>query len=83
MKNNPAPDVPIPSEEEIKFMKERLTRCLQLLKLYRDDKISKTSFDLIEKSPVNGLKSRNGNWIIPLNAIAGSCLLNQRVFSQS
>jgi hypothetical protein len=83
MKNNRAPDVPIPSEEEIKFMKERLTRCLQLLKLNRDDKISKTSVDLIEKSPVNGLKSRNGNWIIPLNAIAGSCLLNQRVFSQS
>ena len=83
MKNNRAPDVPTPSEEEIKFMKERLTRCLQLLKLNRDDKISKTSFNLIEKSPVNGLKSRNGNWIIPLNAIAGSCLLNQRVFSQS
>jgi hypothetical protein len=30
-----------------------------------------------------GLKSQNGNWIRPLNAIAGSCLLNQRVFSQS
>jgi hypothetical protein len=24
-----------------------------------------------------------GRWIVPLNAIAGSCLLNQRVFSQS
>lgn len=64
-------------------MKERLTRCLQLLKLNHDDKITKTAFDLIEKSSVNGLKSRNGNWIIPLNAIAGSCLLNQHVSSQS
>jgi hypothetical protein len=64
-------------------MKERLTRCLQLLKLNHDDKITKTAFDLIEKSGTYGLKSRNGNWIIPLNAIAGSCLLNQRMFSQS
>jgi hypothetical protein len=83
VKNNHTPDAPFPSEEETKFMKERLTRCLQLLKLNHDDKISKTAFDLIEKSSVNGLKSRNSNWIIPLNAIAGSCLLNQRVFSQS
>lgn len=64
-------------------MKERLTRCLQLLKLNHVDKITKTAFDLIEKSGTYGLKSRNGNWIIPLNAIAGSCLLNQRVISQS
>jgi hypothetical protein len=64
-------------------MKERLTRCLQLLKLNHDDKITKIAFDLIEKSGTYGLKSRNGNWIIPLNAIAGSCLLNQRVISQS
>ena len=64
-------------------MKERLTRCLQLLKLNPDDKLTKTAFDLIEKSATRGLKSSNGNWIIPLNAIAGSCLLNQRMFSQS
>jgi hypothetical protein len=83
VKNNHTPDAPMPSEEETKFLKERLTRCLQLLKLNHDDKISRTAFDLIEKSSVNGLKSRNRNWIIPLNAIAGSCLLNQRVFSQS
>jgi hypothetical protein len=83
VKNNRASDVPVPSEEEIRFMKERLTRCLQLLKLVRDDKISKTAFDLLEKSSVYGLKSQNGNWIRPLNAIAGSCLLNQRAFSQS
>jgi hypothetical protein len=82
-KSNHTSDVPVPSEEEKKCMKERLTRCLQLLKLNHDDKITKTAFDLIEKSSVNGLKSRNGNWIIPLNAIAGSCLLNQRVSSQS
>ena len=83
MKNNRASDVSVPSDEEIRFMKERLTRSLQLLKLDRDDKISKMAFDLLEKSSMNGLKSRNGNWIRPLNAIAGSCLLNQRVFSQS
>jgi hypothetical protein len=82
-KSNHTSDVSIPSEEEIKCMKERLTRCLQLLKLNHDGKITKTAFDLIEKSSVNGLKSRNGNWIIPLNAMAGSYLLNQRVSSQS
>ena len=82
-KSNHTSDVSIPSEEEKKCMKERLTRCLQLLKLNHDGKITKTAFDLIEKSSVNGLKSRNGNWIIPLNAIAGSFLLNQRVSSQS
>ena len=82
-KSNHTSDVSIPSEEEKKCMKERLTRCLQLLKLNHDDKITKTAFDLLEKSSVNGLKSRNGNWIIPLNAIAGSFLLNQRVSSQS
>src|SRR5215216_3345932 len=63
-------------------MKERLTRTLQLLKLNRDDRISKTAFELVEKSSIFG-KSRNSNWITPLNAIAGSCLLNQRIFSQS
>jgi hypothetical protein len=83
VKNNHASDVPVPSEDEIRFMKERLTRCLQLLKLDRDDKISKTAFDLLEKSSMYGLKSQNGNWIRPLNAIAGSCILNQHVFSQS
>jgi hypothetical protein len=82
-KSNHTSDIPVPSEEEKKCMKERLTRCLQLLKLNHDDKITKTAFDLIEKSSVNGLKSRNSNWIIPLNAIAGSCLLNQHVSSQS
>jgi hypothetical protein len=83
MKNNHTSDVPLPSGEEIKCMKERLTRCLQLLKLDRDDKISKMAFDLLEKSSMYGLKSQNGNWIRPLNAIAGSCILNQRIFSQS
>jgi len=82
-KSNHTSDVSVPSEEEKRCMKERLTRCLQLLKLNHDDKITKTAFDLIERSSVNGLKSRNGNWIIPLNAIAGSCLLNQRVSPQS
>ncbi|MDQ3838668.1 MAG: hypothetical protein M3297_05300 [Thermoproteota archaeon] len=60
-----------------------MTRCLQLLKLYNDERVSKTAFDLIEKTSVNGSRSRNGNWIVPLDAIAGSCLLNQRVLSQS
>jgi hypothetical protein len=77
------PNVPAPSDEEIKCMKERLTRCLQLLKRDSDGKLSKTAFDLLEKSSMYGLKSQNGNWIRPLNAIAGSCLLNQRIFSQS
>ena len=82
MRSSQDPDVPAPSDEEIKCMKERLTRCLQLLKLNHDDKISKMAFELVEKSSIFGM-SQNSNWIAPLNAIAGSCLLNQRVFSQS
>jgi hypothetical protein len=82
VKSSQDPSIPAPSDEEIRCMKERLTRSLQLLKLNQDDRISKTAFDLLEKSSIFG-KSQNSNWITPLNAIAGSCLLNQRIFSQS
>ena len=66
-------------------MKERLTRCLQLLKIDNDDQISKTAFKLIEKaiSEQTAKKTNVGEWITALNAIAGSCILNQWVFSQS
>src|SRR5215204_4171329 len=64
-------------------MKERLTRCLQLLKINHNDQISKTAFKLIEKPSDQASKTQHGNWIIALNSIAGSCLLNQRAFSQS
>jgi hypothetical protein len=65
-------------------MKERLTRCLQLLKINHDDEISKTAFELIEESGnQTTIKTRHGKWIIALNAIAGSCLLNQRALSHS
>jgi hypothetical protein len=62
-----------------------LTRCLQLLKINLDDRIRKTAFELIEKShdQTRTMKTQHGKWIIALNAIAGSCLLNQHVFSQS
>src|SRR5215211_3963354 len=69
--------------EELKSMKERLTRCLQLLKINHDDQISKTAFELIEKSDDQTINTRHGKWIIALSAIAGSCILNQRIFSQS
>jgi hypothetical protein len=65
-------------------MKERLTRCLQLLKISLDDQISKTAFELIEKSKDQTTTiQQDRNWINTLNAIAGSCFLNQRVLSQS
>ncbi|HEU4824779.1 MAG TPA: hypothetical protein VFS97_15260 [Nitrososphaeraceae archaeon] len=79
-------DSPTQYEEELKSMKERLTRCLQLLNInYNDNQISTTAFKLIEKalSEQTTKKTYLGQWIIALNTIAGSCLLNQRVFSQS
>ena len=79
--NNTDKDTPSQSEQELNFMKERLTRCLQLLKINHDDQISKTAFKLIENG--HARKTQHGNWIIALNSIAGSCLLNQRAFSQS
>lgn len=71
-------------KEKLKCMKERLTRCLQLLKIDHDNQVSKTAFDLIEKT-VSDLvkKTQYGEWITALNAIAGSCILNQRILSQS
>jgi hypothetical protein len=79
-------DSPTLYEEELKSMKERLTRCLQLLKInYNDNQISKTAFKLIEKAihEQTAKKTYLGQWIIALNAIAGSCILNQRIPSQS
>ena len=67
-------------------MKERLTRCLQLLKInYNDNQIGKTAFKLIEIAvhEQTTKKTYVGQWIIALNVIAGSCILNQRIFSQS
>jgi hypothetical protein len=66
-------------------MKERLARCLQLLKINHDNnQISKTAFELIEKSNNQATTIQQGrDWIIVLNAIAGSCILNQHVLSQS
>jgi hypothetical protein len=87
MKDSPnIKDSPTQYEEELKSMKERLNRCLQLLNInYNDNQISKTAFKLIEKalSEQTAKKTYLGQWIIALNAVAGSCLLNQRVFSQS
>src|SRR5919197_5529900 len=72
-------------EEELKSMKERLTRCLQLLKIDNDNQISKTATKLMEIAvhEQTAKKIHVGQWIIALNVIAGSCLLNQRIFSQS
>jgi hypothetical protein len=64
-------------------MKETLIRCLQLLKINHDDQISKTAFELIEKSNDQTIKTQYEKWIIALNAIADSCLLNQRALSHS
>ena len=75
---------PTQYEQELKCMKERLTRCLQLLKINHDDQISKTAFELIEKSNDQATTTiQDRDWINALNAIAGSCFLNQRVLSQS
>jgi hypothetical protein len=74
---------PVQRGEEMKLMKERLTRCLQLLKINHDERMRKTAFELIEKSNDFESRSQHWGWITALNAIAGSCLLNQRAFSQS
>jgi hypothetical protein len=81
--NHTTNDTPAQYEEEIKCMKERLTRCLQLLKINHSERMSKTAFELIEKFSDRGRVSRHGSWIGALNAIAGSCLLSQRALSQS
>ena len=71
-------------KEKLKCMKERLTRCLQLLKIDHDNQISKTAFELIEKTVFDqSKKTQYGEWITALNAIAGSCVLNQQILSQS
>src|SRR5215216_3878404 len=74
-----------PTQQELQCMKERLIRCLQLLKINHDNQISTTAFKLIEKAVHEQIPKKPyfGQWIIALNAIAGSCVLNQRVFSQS
>jgi hypothetical protein len=64
-------------------MKERLTRCLQLLKINHDDQISKTAFELIERSKDQATTIQDRDWINALNAIADSYFLNQRVLSQA
>jgi hypothetical protein len=79
--NHTTNDTPAQYEEEIKCMKERLTRCLQLLKKNNDKQISKTAFKLIEND--HSGETPYGSWIIALNAIAGSCILSQRELSQS
>jgi hypothetical protein len=68
-------------EQELKCMKERLTRSLQLLKINHDSPITKTAYKLIENDQLKN--PQHGNWIIALNAIAGSCVLTQWVLSQS
>jgi len=71
-------------KEKLKCMKERLTRCLQLLKIDHNNQISKTAFELIEKTASDqSKKTQYGEWITALNAIAGSCVLNQQILSQS
>src|SRR5215216_7996382 len=74
-----------PTQQELQCMKERLIRCLQLLKINHDNQISTTAFKLIEKAVHEQIPKKPyfGQWIIALNAIAGSCVLYQRVFSQS
>ena len=71
-------------KEKLKCMKERLTRCRQLLKIDHGSQISKTAFELIEKTVFDqAKKTQYGEWITALNAIAGSCVLNQQILSQS
>ena len=74
---------PTQYEQEIKCMKERLTRCLQLLKINPNDQVSKTAFELIERSKDQATTIQDRDWINALDAIAGSCFLNQRILSQA
>ena len=83
--NHSAKDTPSQYEQELQCMKERLTRCLQLLKINHDIQISTTASKLIQKGIHEQTIKKHylGQWIVALNAIAGSCVLNQRVFPQS
>ena len=85
MKDITVKDIPLQYEQELNFVKERLIRCLQLLKLNPNDQVSKSAFKLIEKAIHKQItkKPHFKQWIIVPDAIAGSCLLNQQVFSQS
>ena len=62
---------------------QELKRSMHLLKINQHGQIAKTAFELIEKSSDLETTLQHGKWIIALNAMAGSCFLNQRVFSQS
>jgi len=81
--NRSIDNTPSEYEEEIKCMKERLTRCLQLLKVNQDSQIGKTAFELLEKTSRQSGKPQHGSWISAVDSIAGSCLVNQSAFSQS
>jgi hypothetical protein len=58
--NRSIDNTPSKSEEDIKCMKERLTRSLQLLKVNQDSQIGETAFELLEKTSRQSGKPQHG-----------------------
>jgi hypothetical protein len=60
-----------------------LKQIMDVLKINQDSQVAKTAFELMENSYDALSKLQHVKWVITLNAVAGSCFLNQRVLSQS
>jgi hypothetical protein len=69
-------------EEAMKFLKEALTRCLQMLKIGHYKDMSERALRRLENASFDQINTF-GNWILSLNAIAESCLVNKYILSQS
>jgi hypothetical protein len=70
-------------EETSVQYEQELKRSIHLLKISQDSQMAETAFELIKKSRDQLITFQHGKWTIVLNAIAGSCFLNQRVLSQT
>jgi hypothetical protein len=83
--NNNSKDSSAPYDvDQIKCLKETLTRSLQMLKIsHHNNQISKRAFEFMEKATSEQIKTY-GNWILALNAISDYCLISkQHILSHS
>jgi hypothetical protein len=87
MKNNNPKDSAASSPQSVheaamRFLKEALTRCLQMIKISHYKKLSERALQYIGNASSDQIKTY-GNWILCLDAIADSCLANKQILSQS
>jgi hypothetical protein len=83
--NNNSKDSSAPYDvDQIKCLKETLTRSLQMLKInHHNNQISKRAFQFMENATSEQIKTY-GNWILALNAISDYCLTSkQHILSHS